>query len=457
MWVGFGVYAIYEIIKEKLVSKIAAPLTIGACLLASPILMAVQNWDDHDRSDKYTAIAMAKAYLDSCEPNAILYTIGDNDTFPLWYMQEVEGYRTDVKVCCTSLLMTDWYVDQMKMKTYKAEGLPISFEHNQYVDGTRDYILFSEQTKNRWNLNDFINFGKSDNPQTLVELQSGQKAHFFPTNKIRIPIDKNAVIKNKVVNPKYYDSIVPYIDIDIDGNALYKNRLIMLDILNNNNWKRPTYFSGGSFGDEDYLWLKDYLQLDGMVYKLIPVKTKVDKENPYDLGQIDADKMYNLVQKWTWGNGDKTTIYHDPETRKNSISSRNNLSRLMNQLIKEGQTGKAKKIIEMGVNKMPIDYYGYYTAVDPFADGYYRVGEKEKARSLLRKLIVKYQENLTYYKKFNMEDQNFMASDIYTDIERYRNLLTIMKDNDDLGFYNQCKPSFNTFVEMYNRFGLDKE
>jgi hypothetical protein len=306
-------------------------------------------------------------------------------------------------------------------------------------------------------LNDFLNFAKSEDPKTKIELQSGQMANFFPTNKVRIPIDKNAVIKHKVVHPKYNDSIVPYIDIDIDGSALYKNRLIMLDILNNNNWERPTYFTGGSFGDEDYLWMKDYLQLDGMVYKLVPVKTKVDKENPFDLGQVDSDIMYNLVQKWTWGNGERTDIYHDPETRKNSISSRNNLSRLMYQLIQDGKNDKAKKIIEMSLTKMPIDYYGYYTAVDPFADGYYKVGESAKARELLKKLMKKYQQNLMYYKQFNAADQNFMASDIYTDVERYRNLLTIMKDNNDQSFYNENKGTFNTFVTMYEQFGLEKE
>ena len=458
LWIGFGVYALYEIIREKIQPKLAAPIAIIVSLLAAPVLMASQNWDDHDRSEKYTAVAMAKSYLDSCEPNAILYTIGDNDTFPLWYAQEIEGYRTDVKVCCTSLLMTDWYVDQMKMKTYKSDGLPISFAHNQYVDGTRDYILFSDQTKNRWNLNDFMEFAKSEDPRTVIEIpKSGQKIHFFPTNKVRIPIDKNAVIKNKVVNSKYYDSIVPFIDIDIDGSALYKNRLIMLDILNNNNWKRPIYFTGGSFGDDDYLWMKDYLQLDGMVYKLIPVKTKIDKENPMDMGQIDADKMYDIVQKWTWGNGDKTTIYHDPETRKNSISSRTNLSRLMYQLIKEGKIEKAKKIIDLGMSKFPIDYYGYYTMVEPFIDGYYKVNDKENARKILDKLINKYQQNLKYYKTFSMGDQNFAASDIITDIERYRSLLEVSKNNGDIDFYNKKKLAFNTFNQMFQYFGRDME
>ncbi|MES2747890.1 MAG: DUF2723 domain-containing protein [Bacteroidota bacterium] len=457
IWIGFGVYAIYEIVKEKLAPKIASPLVIGATLLAVPVLMASQNWDDHDRSDKYTAVAMAKAYLESCEPNAILYTIGDNDTFPLWYAQEIEGVRPDIKICCTSLLMTDWYVDQMKLKTYSSAGLPISFTHNQYVDGTRDYIVFSEQVKNRWNLEDFLNFAKSEDTITQVEMQSGQRVHFFPTNKVRIPVDKNAVIKNKVVNPKYYDSIVPYIDIDISGNALYKNRLIMLDILNNNNWKRPTYFSPGSFADDDYLWMKDYLQLDGMVYKLVPIKTKVSEDNPMDMGQIDSDKMFNLVQKWTWGNGEKTTIYHDPETRKNSISSRTNLSRLMYQLIKEGKTDKAKKVIDMGVTKFPLDYYGYYTMVEPFADGYYQVGETAKARQLLDKLMTKYKENLKFYGTLSSSDKAFFRSDIATDIERYRSLLHVMKNNNDIGFYTKSRATFNTINNQFQFIGREME
>ncbi len=457
IWIGFGVYAIYEIIKEKLAAKLAAPLVLTATLLAAPVLMASQNWDDHDRSNKYTAIAMAKAYLESCEPNAILYTIGDNDTFPLWYAQEIEGVRPDIKICCTSLLMTDWYVDQMKMKTYTSAGLPISFKHSQYVDGTRDYIVFSEQTKNRWNIKDFMEFAKSEDERTLVEMGSGQKVHFFPTNKVRIPVDKATVIKNKVVNSKYYDSIVPYIDIDISGSALYKNRLIMLDILNNNNWKRPTYFSPGSFASDDYLWMKDYLQLDGMVYKLVPIKTVTLEENYPDMGQIDSDKMYNLAQKWTWGNGDKTTIYHDTETRKNSISTRTNLSRLMYKLIKENKIEKAKNIINMAITKFPLDYYGYYSTVEPFADGYYKVGENQKARDLLSKLMTKYKENLKFYSNMKPVDQSFIGTDIVTDIERYRSLLKVMKKNNDLDFYAKSKNEFNSYNRRFEAFDRKME
>lgn len=457
IWIGFGVYAIYEMIKEKVAAKIAGPIVVAISLLAAPVLMASQNWDDHDRSGRYTALAMAKNYLDSCDPNAILFTIGDNDTFPLWYAQEIEGYRTDVKIVNTSLLMTDWYIDQMKLKTYKADGLPISFEHQQYVADNRDAILFNKQTENRWLLKDFINFAKSEDTITTVEMQSGHKLHFFPTNKVRIPIDKNAVIANKVVNPAQNDSIVPFIDIDLKGGALYKNRLIMFDILNNNNWKRPIYFSPGSFGDDDYLWMKDYLQLDGMVYKLVPIKTPVIEENYPDMGQIDTEKMYKLATNWKWGNGESTKIYHDPETRRNSISYRTNLSRLMELLIKEGKIDKAKKVIDLAITKTPIDYYGYYLTLEPFVGGYYKTGEKQKARDLITKLTSKYKDNLRYYSTFNSSDQSFMATDIVTDIERYRSLLKVMKANGDIEFYNKNRNEFNSYNNRFPRFQRDME
>ncbi|WP_333878528.1 glycosyltransferase family 117 protein [Flavobacterium sp.] len=455
IWIGFGVYALYEIVCDYIKSKIIGPVVVGLCLLGVPVLMASQNWDDHDRSNRYTAPAMAINYLNSCDKNAILFTIGDNDTFPLWYAQEIEGVRPDVKIINTQLFMTDWNIDQAKFKTYEAEGLPISFEHHEYVGDKLDYVAHIPKTDARWEIKSFIDFIK--NPKSIFDLPNGQTIHFYPTNKIRIPVDKNAIIKNKVVAPKYYDSIVPYIDLDIKGSAMYKNRLMMLDVIANNNWERPIYFTGGSFGDDDYLWMKDYLKLDGLVYKLVPIKTPVDKENPYDMGQIDSEKMYHQVMNWTWGNGELTTIYHDPETRKNSISYRTNMARLMELLINENKIDKAKKVIELGITKMPMDYYGYYTMLEPFAGGYYAVGEKAKARELLEKLMTKYKQNLTYYAGIQPSIQNGIATDIITDIERYRSLLIVMKDRGDLEFYNKNKPVFNSYVKRFARFGRDLE
>ena len=455
IWIGFGVYALYESLQKYLAPKIAGPLIIGASLLAVPVLMGFQNWDDHDRSWKYTATALAKSYLESCDPNAILFTIGDNDTFPLWYAQEIEHVRTDVKIVNTSLFMTDWYIDQMKSKSYESNPLPISFVHDEYVGDKLDYTAHIPKVESRWEIKDFIDFIK--NPKSTVEMQNGQTIHFYPTNKIRIPVDKNDIIKNKVVATKYNDSIVSYIDIDIKGNALYKNRLMMLDLIANNNWKRPVYFSPGAFEDEDYLWMKNYLQLEGMIYKLVPIKTKVDKDtNPMDMGGLDADKMYSIVMKWDWGNS-RGDIYHDPETRKNSISYRSVLSRLMDKLIAEGQLDKAKKVIELSLTEMPVEKFGYYSMVEPFARGYYEVGEKAKAQQLLEKLIGKYKENLNYYGTLSSSDQVDIAIDIITDIERYRSLLTVMKESGDVQFYNKNRPAFNTYIKMFERFGRERE
>lgn len=458
IWIGIGVYAIYDFIKSYLNPKIAGPIVVGVCLLAAPVLMAAQNWDDHDRSGKYTAVASARAYLDSCDKNAILFTIGDNDTFPMWYLQEIEGYRTDVRIVNTSLLMTDWYIDQMKNKAYESDPVPISFSHKDYVDGKRDYLIFDEKTDERLSINEFMQFVSSDDERTLVEMRNGQKIQFYPTNKVRIPVDRNSVIKNKIVSSKYHDSIVPYIDVDIKGDALYKNRLMMLDIVRNNNWKRPVYFSPGAFEDEDYIWMKEFLQLDGMIYKLVPIRTKLEKEAyGLEMGYIDADKMYDIVMKWDWGNSESTKIYHDPETRKNSISYRTNLTRLMNQLIKEGKTDKAKKVIELALTKMPLDYYGFYSLIEPFADGYYQLGEKAKAQQLINQLVAKYQDNLKYYSGLKSNDQNEMAVDIITDIERYRSLLSVAKDNNDVAFYEKLKTDFNAYNKRFSRFERDEE
>src|SRR5690606_19898455 len=262
IWIGIGVYGLFEEFKKLLSPKIAAPVITSLCLLAVPLLMASQNWDDHDRSDRYTAPSTAKAYLDSCQEDAgaILFTIGDNDTFPLWYVQEIEGYRTDVRIINTSLFATDWYIDQMKRKAYESDPIPSQLTHDKYSYGTRDAIYYQGITENRWDIKDFMNWIGSDRPQTkfrhILESRGADLSAYpennldivyYPTNKIRIPVNKQNVLESGLVKEKDSVLIVDYIDIDLPQSALPKNRIMMLDLIANNDWKRPIYFSGGSF------------------------------------------------------------------------------------------------------------------------------------------------------------------------------------------------------------------
>jgi hypothetical protein len=204
--------------------------------------------------------------------------------------------------------------------------------------------------------------------------------------------------------------------------------------------------------------MKDYLQLDGMVYKLVPIKTPIAKDaSQHDMGCIDSDIMYDLVKKWDWGNSNSSKIYHDPETRRNSISYRTNLSRLMEQLIKEKKFAKAEEIIDLGMKKMPIKYYDYYTMVEPFASGYYAIGKKEKARKLLTELSVKYQEQLKYFSNYKPSELGSVAMEVVTNIERYRSLLEVMKHSNDLEFYNENRKVFNSYNHLFKLFDRGDE
>ena len=471
IWIGFGVFSLYEILNKYTSTKFLAPAITLVCFILVPGILVSNNWDDHDRSGKYTARAMAKKYLDSCEENGILFSIGDNDTFALWYAQEIEGYRTDVRVVNTSLFQTDWYIDQMKRKAYESDPIPSQLTHDQYRYGTRDYIMKRMISRDTMEIKDFLDFVTSDNPRTkfkyILEQQGDDpsfypsqlvNSNYFPVENIRIPVNKENALKSGIVKEKDADEMVEYLDVEITDNALYKNRLLMLDIVANNDWKRPIYFTGGAFGNEDYIWMKDYLQLDGMCYKLVPIKTPVDRANPFDMGRVDSDLMYNKVVKWDWGNSGATDIYHDTETRRNSITYRGNLARLVEQLIIEDKLTKAEEIADIAMDNMPVEQFGYYTLLEPYIGAYYEVGSDEKAQKLYKDVSKKYQENLTYYSKLDVESQYRLIEDILTDIERYKGILDVLQDYDE-DFYLDESKIFSNYLNLFSHFydGMETE
>ena len=461
IWLGFGVYAIYDYLKKYLKPDLTAVLVSLFGLLAAPVLMASQNWDDHDRSKKYSARNNAVSYLESCQKNAILYTIGDNDTFPLWYAQDIEGIRPDLRLINTSLLNTDWYIDQQKRKIYESEPVKITMPHKKYVYGTRDVIYpnyyiegknIPNFEKDTLDIKDWVNIVLNDK-FSVVNPENGQTIYLYPTKYIRVPVNKENVLKYGIVSPKYKDSIVDHLILNVGENGIYKGSLAMLQQLANNDWKRPIYFSGGSFRDEDYLWAKNYLQLDGLTYKLVPVYT------PYegiDFGQIDTDVMYKNVKKWDWGNMNKG-IYLDPETRRNSLVYRGVLYRLANQLHKEGKDKKALEILDLSIEKMPVKDFGFYTSLLEYIDLYYKLGEKEKARNLASLLIDVEKEYLNYYGNMSLQQKMDNFEDIQHHFLVFRELLNIIQANKDEEFYKQKVKEFAEVASKYEELMSDEQ
>ena len=450
MWIGFGVYALFEIVTEYLKPKIAIPVILSISALAAPILLVSQNFDDHDRSNRYTAQSMAKMYLDSCDENAIIFTIGDNDTFALWYAQGIEGYRQDVRVVNTSLFQTDWYIDDMKKKAFTSDPVPSQLSHDKYRYGSRDFLFYQQTRKDTIDIDKWMDWVADDSKSTKVELESRKWANTFPSKVIRVPVDKEAVLRNGIVDAKDADKIVPYIDIVLEGNIIYKNRMMMLDVIANNNWERPIYFSGGAFGNDDYIWMKEYLQLEGVVYKLVPIRTPLEEGNPFDMGRIDSDKMFDIVMKWDWGNSGDPDIYHDVETRRNGITYRSNLSRLADALIQEEKFEKAEIILDLAMEKMPVDKFEFYSLLEPFVLGYYQIDKKEKAREVYNSVVKHYQEHLIYYSGLSYKRQEALGDEIYSDLGRYRGLLDILAVFEEEEFTLNEATKFNDFLKLFN-------
>lgn len=402
IWIGLGVLAISEGLKKYMPEIVAGGIAGLATLVLVPGIMAAENWDDHDRSNRYTARDLGANYLKTCQPNGIIFTNGDNDTFPLWYNQEVEGVRTDVRVCNLSYLQTDWYINQMKRKAYESDPLPFSMTEDQYRQGTRDIVYLMDNpriTRETIGLKEGVNFIVDDNPAT--KLQQADNAPYLPKKVLSFKVDKEAVIKNKVVRPQDYDKIVDTITIDLsDRNYLPKDEMMILDLLATNNWERPIYWAI-TVGSSKYMNLQDYFQVEGFGYRLVPIKGESSADR-LSFGTVATDLMYdNLMNKFEYGNLNDPSVYIDENNARMMTNIRNTFTRLATGLIAEGKKDSAVTVIDrcfelIPQNIVPFEFYSL-----GLIENYYKADAAEKGREKAQEAFETFDDELGYFLSLN--------------------------------------------------------
>ena len=398
IWIGLGVLQIKDWLSKFTSQSVSNAAAALVCLLAVPVLMAAEEWDDHDRSKKQTARDLAKNYLESCAPNAILFTFGDNDTYPLWYAQEVEGIRKDIRVINYSLLGIDWYINQMRYKVNKSAPIDVIWSADQIEGGKRDYVRFFEREgitdQNRYVdlyslMHDFIG---SDDPSAQLQMQDGSMMNYLPVKKVSLPVDIAAVRKNGTVEPG--DSVATEIRFDLPKDMLLKNDMAVLNIIAANKWSRPIYFTS-PFGE---LGFGQYLRSEGQAYRLVPVagQNMINSRVSYDV----------LKNKFAFGSANIPGVYFDEENRRHLVGIRQSYAEAANQLALEGQTEKAKELLNIADKNLLAENFPYglvsrqnqhNTISIQFLEAAYKAGDKKLAAKVSASLSKDLNEQLAYY------------------------------------------------------------
>ena len=450
IWIGLGVIYLVDLAKRVLKREnLSVLVVLLLCLVLVPGIMAEQNWDDHDRSGKYSCRDYAANYLNSCDKQGILFTNGDNDTFPLWYDQEVEGIRTDVRVLNLMLAGSPWYIDELYKKTYESEPCPFGIPDEKYQPGVNDIIPFYDVGLTGYmNLEDLVNFIKSDDSSTFLTLQNGDKWKFFPSRKIKLAVDTAACIRYGIVPEYLRGKMVDTIYWTIKANELYKSDLMLLDLVANSHWRRPFYFV--SPGTVSHFFNVDTFCLStGWVYKFVPVKAAKEDYIP-NMGGVDALTSYDLfMNKFAWGNMNNPHVYVDPESLSNQSRPKTNMYRTAQALISMGRNAEAIKLMDKYFELFPDSKYSYDMFTIPYAEFYYKAGQSDKANKILMRITRIYSQNLDYYYSFTGRFREYYSKDIEMALGTLRRMNTIAIEYKQEKLADEINIAFKTELKKF--------
>lgn len=405
IWIGFGALFLFSNLQKLMKEKLAIMASLAFCLLVSPVLLLAQNYDDHDRSGRYSARDLARNYLESCEPDAILFTHADNDTYPLWYCQEVEGIRRDVRVVVMPYLSAEWYIQQLQRKIYQNEPLKMSVPLEKYQSGQVDYVYVVPKIETEQSMSDVLEFVASDSSQTKLTVESGEQISYIPVNKVRIESPNQEPVH-----------------IEFNKRAINRGDLAFWDIISSNRGRRPICFS--SWVDPEEHGLKNNLIFDGLVYRLTGQKS--DSNSVLDTGKIDTESLYaKLMERCNWDNMANPKVYFDWHHRRMfaSMQIRNAFYRLAQQLTDENRQAKALEVLQkarqvIGLKNWPVDYQSIL-----MAGLYAKNGQKQQGEAMFRELASSLEEWLKYYSAFPSNQKESIRDEAGYRLSLYNELI----------------------------------
>ena len=406
MWIGLGVAGIGHALKKWIENK---PETIKAvayacvsviCVLAVPTIMAQQGWDDHDRSQRTSARDFGRNNLESCEPNAILVSDGDNDTYPLWYNLYVERVRPDVRLVNSMLAHSSWHIQPLFRKIYESDPFALSISSKNYGGGRNEHIYIQEQISSSLEIKDVLDFINSDNPQTKLRAMDGQTISFSPGRHMKMSIDKEKMKASGLYTDEEIARTPDMLSWDLPSDGLSKSDLILLDLIANNLYDRPIYFIS-PYSHNSFLPAMEHSQVEGMVYRFVPFKNS----NRFALGGssngINTDRTFDLlVNKFSWGEIHTGNEKLDPETRAWSEQARHQYATLATGLLAENKIDSAVQALDKGLYFFPDKVLEFSQHTLLYADAYFRCDEKEKGLAVLNSVVDNYIQRLQYYNSF---------------------------------------------------------